>query len=445
MRYKKRLFIGITAFSFFISTLMSNFTSAAVTGNNILVNFDYSGSTVANGTALNGKLSDNGEFAFWVSSSGNLVDGIPAGGRRVYKRDLSTNVTSLVTKFANDTPLSLSSEYDYSTSMSGRYIVFSSSASNIVTTHTVTNGQKHVYLRDTVTGINTLVDQSATGIIANASSGLRTPRVSDDGRFVVFDSNATNLLGSSTAASQNIFVKDMHAGKVIRITESLSGEVANGSLGGGVNNIFSSCDGSRIIFRSNSTNLTTYDDGEDNVYLVDIRDGFSITNLTHFANGGVNPISMSCNGRYIIVWSNATNITEDEVTGSVPHAFRYDLVNKEFLLVDKTSSGDVSTTGSTGGSVSNGGSVLFGSNDKDLVNPSALYAPELYLRDLDAGTTEVVTIDASGIERGIHNVGPWFSHLNARGDKIFYTSTSNDLVPGVGSTSGVKAIVTTVD
>ncbi|MCH2105012.1 MAG: hypothetical protein MK291_00055, partial [Planctomycetes bacterium] len=77
-------------------------------------------------------------------------------------------------------------------SANGRYVAFTSNASDLVAGDT--NGIEDVFVRDMVTGVITRVSVSSTGVEGDAASGR--PDISADGNIIVFESNATNLGGS---------------------------------------------------------------------------------------------------------------------------------------------------------------------------------------------------------------------------------------------------------
>lgn len=411
---------------------------AAIPGVNTLVSYDSTNTGVASSYGdRDGQVSEDGNIVVWTTDASNVVSGSPPAGKKLYKRNMQTGATSIESVDSSGTPIGIG-DADFAMSRTGRFVIFGSTLSNIVTTHTVPSGiYKHIYIRDTLLGTNVLVDQSASGVLGNNTVG-KVAAVSDDGRFIVFTSSAKNLLPSGNPASGNhIYIKDMQTGKVTIITSSTGAIGDDATL---VGQIKASCDGSLIMFKANAMNLTPQDDGQINTYLVDLRNGYDIKNLTYQANQDVSPLSISCNGRYISMYSTATNLTADSVSGTITHEFRYDRIIGEYVLIDKSTSGRISTSSNASGSVADNGRVVFRSLDKDNVSPTATYSPELYVRDPDAGTTEIVPIDSMGVERGL-NGQPGFHVINARGDVVLYNSSAANLLPGVGAGSGNKLLL----
>jgi hypothetical protein len=444
---KKKIQIIMSAFLILGLTCgvgLSQTADAILPGNSTLVNYNSTNTGVASGGAQEARLSADGNVVAWKSNSSNVISGFSTPAEVLYKRNMKTGATSVESVDANGIPTYQVGIDQFSVSRTGRYIAFISSRNTVVNTHAIIDGARgHVYLRDTLLGVNKLVDQSASGALGNGTSFL-TPYVSDDGRFITFRSSSTNLLTTTTPTGGGAYVKDMLTGKVTIVTASNTGTIASPS---GLNNqLFSSCDGSLVVFRSNAITLTPQDDGQNNTYLVDLRNGYNIQNLTSQANADVTPISISCNGRYIVVWSSATNITSDSVDGLKYHAFRYDRLTGEFVLIDKTASGTVSAYDNTGGNVSDEGKIVDRSNDKNMVSPAANFAPQLYVHDPDAGINVLVPVNNAGVEQSITNVtgNGAGSYISAKGDKVLYNSYSNNLIPGYTGNE-LKLVISEID
>lgn len=107
---------------------------------------------------------------------------------------------------------------------SGRYVAFDSSASNLVSGDT--NGSYDVFVRDRVAGTTRRVSVSTDGVQGDRGSGL--PEISRDGRFVVFSSDATNLVPGDTNNQHDVFVHDVATGTTERVNVGPYGEQANG-------------------------------------------------------------------------------------------------------------------------------------------------------------------------------------------------------------------------
>jgi Tol biopolymer transport system component len=150
-----------------------------------------------------------------------------------------------------------------SVSATGRYVAFESYATNL-TAATDTNAAPDVFLRDRQAGTTTLVSVNTSGATGNgASSG---PCISTDGRYVVFTSVASDLAGSS--GHEDVFVRDLQTRTTSNITISANGDSRTlDNLGQTI-----SADGRYVVFTSSATNLVsspTDNNGVADVYLYD--------------------------------------------------------------------------------------------------------------------------------------------------------------------------------
>ena len=136
-------------------------------------------------------------------------------------------------------------------SADGRYVVFQSAATNLVAGDT--NGFFDVFLRDTVTGTTTLLSTATGGTQGNNVSSVAA--ITDDGRFVFFNSTATNLVGGDTNAALDLFMRDTLTGVTTRVSTASDGSQANGLS----QNVDATGDGAFISFQSAATNLVAGD------------------------------------------------------------------------------------------------------------------------------------------------------------------------------------------
>ncbi len=132
----------------------------------------------------------------------------------------------------------------------GRYVLFSSAATDLVDGDT--NGQVDVFVRDTVTSRTTLVSVGANGAQGNGES--RPGSISADGRYVVFDSRASNLFPGDTNNYSDVFLRDLRTGRTTLVSVGLNGPA---DLGGFYPDI--SADGRHVAFVSHATNLVPGD------------------------------------------------------------------------------------------------------------------------------------------------------------------------------------------
>jgi Tol biopolymer transport system component len=190
-----------------------------------------------NGPSISPAISGDGDVVAFVSDATNLVPGDTNGSRDVFARVRSTNTTQLVSVGAGGEPAdSLSAEP--ALSRDGRYVAFDSSATNLVPGDT--NGFQDVFVRDRVAGTTQLVSVWPSGRLSTA------PDISENGQVVVFVSQL-----SDAGALTNVYRRNRGTGVTQLASVGLSGQPADSnSFGATV-----SPDGQHVGFTSTATNL----------------------------------------------------------------------------------------------------------------------------------------------------------------------------------------------
>jgi Tol biopolymer transport system component len=218
-------------------------------------------------------------------------------------------------------------------SADGHFIVFSSTATNLVPGDT--NGEDDLFLSDTVAGTTARISLDSNGnqSPANISISLYRPSISADGRFVAFQSDA-QLAGKPSTAT-DIFVRDVVAGTTTIASVSSSGAQANSSS----SSPSISADGRFVAFQSLASNLVAGDTNID--FDVFVYDRLTQTTICASVNSqeqkgsgvsqsersldsdALNPV-MSPNGRYVVFQSSYTNLVPNDTNG-VADIFMRDL------------------------------------------------------------------------------------------------------------------------
>jgi Tol biopolymer transport system component len=220
---------------------------------------------MANGDSGNPSLSRAGRFVAFESEADNLVPGDTNGQSDVFVKDLATGGVVRASASEAGDPANGPSGSP-SLSADGHRVAFWSDASNLVPEDT--NGASDVFIRDLLKGTTRRVSVSSTEVAGDQSS--RYPTVSDDGRFVAFESAATNLVGSDTNLATDVFVRDRANGITRRVSVSSAKE--EGDAGG--NNAFLSASGKFVVFQSSSTNLVANDTNVDiDIFRVELENG----------------------------------------------------------------------------------------------------------------------------------------------------------------------------
>jgi hypothetical protein len=179
------------------------------------------GAGAANGACNSPAISADGLTVAFDSVATNLASGDSNGYRDIFVR--KAGVTMLVSASKNGALGNGSSSVPLLTA-AGDKVAFSSNASNLVSSDT--NGVGDVFLKTLSGGDVVRVSESSSGQQANAASTLLS--ISADGRYVAFSSAATNLVSGDTNGKTDVFVKDTSSGALLRISVSDSGVQGNG-------------------------------------------------------------------------------------------------------------------------------------------------------------------------------------------------------------------------
>ncbi len=235
------------------STTTNVYSSNQLTGSTNLVSAGLGGAA-ADGASSGPAVSKDGSVAAFSSRATNLVPGPVGVGGEVYVRR-ADGAIKLVSVGIGGPSNGTSSEA--AISADGRYVAFASTASNLVAGDT--NGVSDVFVADLDAGAITRVSVAHGGAQANgASTG---PAISGDGRTISFDSSATNLVGADHNGVADVFVRVPATDTTERISVATSGAEQNRTATAGFDEVSSiTTNGRLVVFDSTATNLVR---GED--------------------------------------------------------------------------------------------------------------------------------------------------------------------------------------
>jgi Tol biopolymer transport system component len=205
----------------------------------------------ANGDSEGGQLSADGHYVVFASSARNLVSGDTNFARDVFVRDRVAGVTTRVSVASNGSQATRDSDVA-GISADGRYVLFSSDAPNLVRGDT--NDAVDAFVRDTRRNVTIRVSVTNAGRQANHGSSWANG-ISGDGRYAVFSSLASNLVIGDTNSQDDMFVRDRQTATTIRVSLANNGHQANSESSAGE----ISGDGRFVIFSSFADNLVRGD------------------------------------------------------------------------------------------------------------------------------------------------------------------------------------------
>jgi Tol biopolymer transport system component len=269
------------------------------------------------------------------------------------------------------------------------------------------------------------VSESSAGEQGNDYSA--GPSISGTGRWVAFVSYASNLVPNDTNAHSDIFVRDLSTNTISLVSTSSSGE--QGNLGSYSPVI--SANGRWVAFSSFATNLTpAVDNGQSDIFVHDLTTGktavVSVSTSGEQGNDRSLFPSISGDGGLVAFQSFASNLVTDDTNGE-PDVFLRDVVTGKTELISRSSSGQQGKTrsGDTLSISANGLSVAFQSQAR-LVPKDGNGEPDIYVRDLLTGRIILASVSSSGEQAtGGSSAAP---SLSPGGRRVVFASNADNLV-----------------
>jgi Tol biopolymer transport system component len=384
-----------------------------------------SSETQANGSSFNSALSGDGRYLVFESDANNLVPGDTNGAKDIFVRDRLLGTTERVSVDSNELQ---SNAVDFwapvlAISADGRFVTFTTDATNLVAGDT--NGVFDVFIRDRQLGTTERVSVDSNGVQANGVN--HESSLSRDGRYIAFRSYASNLVPGDTNGHSDIFVRDQLAGTTERVSVGTNGNEADSNN----QNAAISADGRYVAFTSYATTLVTTDTNNfPDVYLRDrvnnTTERISMGTGGQEPNGACHSSSISADGRFITLQSDATNLVSGDTNVSWD-SFVYD---RQTGTTDRVS---ISTSGAQGGSffvqypspviTADGRYVVFSSEAGNLINGDTNGVFDVFMRDRLLGTTERVSVGTESVQGNATSMIPFISE---NGRFVSFTSASNN-------------------
>jgi Tol biopolymer transport system component len=288
-----------------------------------------------------------------------------------------------------------------------------------------TNGKRDVFVYDLLTRTTSRVSVDSEGRQANGPSF--GPVISADGRFVAFESAATNLVPGDTNGFSDIFVRDLTAGTTTRVSVDSAGRQANGKSFRPV----ISADGRHVAFESVATNLVPGDtNGLSDVFVRDLMTGkttrVSVDSVGRQANGPSSSAAISADGRFVAFESDATNLVVGDTNGK-RDVFVYDLLTRTTSRVSVDLAERQANGPSFNAAISGDGRfVAFESDASNLVPGDSNLKRDVFVRDLMAGTTTRASVDSAGRQANGSSSG---ASISGDGRFVVFDSDAFNLVP----------------
>lgn len=421
---------GMFVCNLFLRDRVSNTTT--------LVSANQNGAS-ANGDSTSGQVSTNGGLAVFQSSASDLIVGDTNGVSDIFVRNLQTGSTILVS-VATDGGLANGPSTSPMITPDGRYVVFVSAATNLVANDT--NGLADIFVRDLVNNTTTWVTTNAVKATRNFTitspvMAPESPVISADGRYVAFYStndfgNGVPFTGSPYYSVGEVYVRDLVANTTIWASSNAVA-MAYANISGNKFPLSShpviSADGRFITFKTSLADRTA----PTAIFRLDLSSGeltMLTTNSLPTGNGIRQALvddlygpEMTSDGQSI-AFGNRENGTNN----SSLWVWNYSTGTNTVISADLN--GNIQTNASALAPALNGDGrfVAFVSNATNLVNNPVVSGYHVYLRDLQAGTNQLVDVDTNGAgSTDLQSVAPV---LSSDAQYIAFATTDGGFVAG---------------
>lgn len=380
------------------------------------------GGVQGNGPSAEAALSADGNLVSFLSASTNLVAGDSNGWPDIFVRDLVAGTTQLVSVGFGGGPANGPS-LESVLSADGRFVAFTSSATNLVAS--ATNGNRNVFVRDRLLGTTQLASPGTSGTGVGLS--VDELSISADGRYLAFCSSANDVIAGDLNPFRDVFVFDRVSGT----TQLLSVDSAALQHTGTHETPAISGDGRLVAFTSDAALAPGGYPGDKNVFLRDLAAGTTICVSVPEGGGTANLISflpsISADGEAIAFVSWATNLTAD-VLHSTQNVFVRELAGGHTRLLSRASSSSANGASSAPGLSGDGRFGAFTSLATNLSPSDPTFDQDLFLRDTLADELGILSLSQSGSSPNA-NVDVSRHFLSADGQTSVFESDSTGFVP----------------
>lgn len=438
--------LQLSALALFVVAAVLAGAAAAGTGGTERVSLSTGGGQANGGSDGRPAISADGTLVAFASTATDLASGATSGRGNVYLRYRASGATQLISATrTGDEANGASSEPALSSN--GRYVVFHTDATNLVPGGPAAGIVALDRASNTITPVSVSGKQGADG---------QNPSISDDGRYVAFQSNSPDLAPGKKATGNPpyIYVRDLVAQK----TQLASVNSAGKPVGNFSQNPVISGNGRYVAFQSNNVAGTV--NGTSDVFVHDLQTGSTVLASVDSAGnpadrGDASYPSISSDGRYVAFDAAAQNLVPGD-TNSAQDVFVHDMLTGRTTRVSVESAGDQADDSSdlfsNGPQISADGRYVTFESAASSLGPGDTntcpgfgqplfdcsvsgHCPDVFVHDLQTGATTRVSVDSSGGQADGPSSEP---ALDSDGSAIAFLSAATNLVPG--DTNGVEDV-----
>jgi len=367
-------------------------------------------------------LASDSPVVVFSSDATDLVSGDTNGKRDIFVRDLVAGTTKRVSVSSSGAQANGNS-YDPVISANGRYVAFESEATNLVAGDT--NGLSDIFVYDRQTETTTRVSVSSSGTQGNGTSAMAD--ISGDGRYVAFASGASNLVAGDTNIAFDVFVRDRLLNMTFRVSVATDGTQGNSdSLYPAI-----SADGNYVAFGTAARYFVSGDTNEAS----DVFRRNGLTNETTLvsrawnggpANNAAFSPSISADGRFVAFTSRATNHNLAIDSNGKLDIYVYDMQEREMRRASVPAGGGYANDDSFNSSISADGKyVIFSSHATNMVSGDNNGVMDIFARNMaNAETTRVSLTGGNAESNGASDL----PMVSASGQYVVFESSATNLV-----------------
>lgn len=289
-----------------------------------------------------------------------------------------------------------------------------------------------VAAQEIITRISTTAEGSETNNHSFA------PSISGNGRYIAFQSDATNLVADDTNGFTDVFLYDRYTQQIKCVSRNIEGKSANFKS----NFPIISHDGHYVVFQSDASDLVANDTNQvRDIFIYDVTQGtIKLISMDSQGMQGDGPSSfpvISADGHYIAFHSDATNLVADD-TKTYTDIFLHDRITNETTRISVSSKGTQANNSSYGATISGDGRyIAYTSDARNLVTNDTNSKTDIFLYDRENATTQRISVDETGIEANNVSYEPV---LSLDGQWSTFVSRATNLVPDDNDTNQVEDV-----
>jgi Tol biopolymer transport system component len=447
-----------------VNSLYQSPPASASAGPNELVSINRSGTSTADHFSIAQDMTPDGRYVVFLSKANDLVpekDGNLSDGWDVFVRDMQTGKTELITINRAGTASGNGYGHLFSPTISddGRYVAFTSDSTDLVVNDTTRDYD--VFLRDRQTKTTELISVNRAG--AASGNGISVySAISPDGRYVVFSSTATDLVPENdtnitapevdqwTFRGSDVFLRDRQTGTT-RLVSINSAGTASGKRVSSFAKI--TPDGRYVAFVSSAPDLVAdVNDVNNGINVHEVYNGIDVfvrdmqtatTALVSVNSAGTGSgnagsdidFHITPDGRYVVFASNASDLAADPVDANrKSDVYARDLQAKKTTLVSINRAGTASGNAQSYGAeiTPDGRYITYASLAGDLIENDTNSSEDVFVRDMQMGATEIISVNRAGVASGSNYTGAKFTYpadplITADGRYVAFASSATDL------------------